>query len=255
MLWNRLFLLQRPITMEPLSELLALLKPQTSFSSGLNAGGAWAIRFPEAQGIKFTALTRGNCWLKVEGGEEPYKLEQGDCFLLTSNRPFVLAADLSLPAERAETVYVDGCDRLALHNGGGDCFLVGARFLFAGRHAESLLENLPDVVVVREVSDQASVLRWSLDRFEKEIRERNPGGSLIAEHLAHIMLIQVLRLYLTSSDKKGIGLLFAHADPQLSAALAAMHEDLSRSWALEALSKAAGMSRSSFASRFKKLRA
>lgn len=180
-------------------------------------------------------------------------MARGDCFLLTAGQPYVLATDLSLPTTRAETVYVGGCDRVGIHNGGGDVFLVGARFSFSGRHADGLLGSLPSVVFAKKGSDQASVLRWSLDLYGKEIRDRNPGGSLIAEHLAHIMLIQVLRLHRTSSGRTGVGLLFAHTDPQLSAAVAAMHADVRRSWALEELGRAAGMSRSSFASRFKRV--
>ncbi len=239
--------------MEPLSDVLSLLKPRTYVSAGLNAGGKWALHFPAHQGIKFNAVTQGSCFLAVEGVSKPYKLEQGDCFLLTSGRPFALASDLSLPKMSAHRLYDGVCDGVACCNGGGEFFLVGARFSFSGEHADALLGSLPPVVPVHEASDQASVLRWALDRFEREIRERSPGGSLIAEHLAHIMLIQVLRLHLASGPSPGVGWLFALADPQLCAAVTAMHADVSRQWTLEELGKAAGMSRSSFASRFKQI--
>lgn len=239
--------------MEPLSDVLALLKPQTYVSAGLNAAGAWAIQFPAHQYIKFNAVTKGSCWITVQGGGEPQKLEQGDCFLLPSGRPFVLASDLSLPKIPAETVYPAGCDRTGICNGGEEFSLVGARFEFSGEQADTLFASLPAVVAARESSDHASVLRWSLDRFEREIQGRGPGASLIAEHLAHIMLIQVLRLHVASERSAGTGWLAALADPHLCAAIAAMHGDISRRWSLEELGKAAGMSRSSFASRFKQI--
>lgn len=56
--------------MEPLSELLALLKPQSSISAALDAGGSWALQFPQLEGIKFIAVTQGNCWLKSGGDEK-----------------------------------------------------------------------------------------------------------------------------------------------------------------------------------------
>lgn len=241
--------------MEPLSYLLALLKPQTSVSAGLDAGGAWALQFPKLVGIKFMAVAQGGCWLKSHGDENEYRLEQGDCVLLTEGRSFVLASDLSLPTPESKTAYLNGCDSVGVCNGGGDFFVVGAHFFFSSGPATPLLESLPAVVVVGKESDQASVLRWSLDRFERELREKNPGGSLVAEHLAHIMLIQVLRLHLNSARSTSVGLLFAHTDPQLGAAVAAVHGDIARAWSLEELSKIAGMSRSSFASRFKKVTA
>ncbi len=236
-----------------MSEVLALLKPQTYMSAGLNAAGAWAIQFPAHDYIKFNAVTKGFCWIAVEEGGKPQRLEAGDCFLLPSGRPFVLASNLSLPKMPAETVYTESCDRTGTCNGGGEFCLVGARFEFSGEQASSLFASLPAVVSVRESSDQASVLRWSLERFERELQEQSPGSSLIAEHLAHIMLIQVLRLHLATNQHGGVGWLSALADPQLCAALAAMHGDVSRRWTLEELGKTAHMSRSGFASRFKQV--
>ena len=236
-----------------MSEVLALLKPQTYMSAGLNAAGAWAIQFPAHDYIKFNAVTKGFCWIAVEDGGGPQKLEAGDCFLLPSGRPFVLASNISLPRMPAETVYTESCDRTGICNGGGEFSLVGARFEFSGEQASSLFASLPAVVSVRESSDQASVLRWSLERFERELQEQSPGSSLIAEHLAHIMLIQVLRLHLATNQHGGVGWLSALADPQLCAALAAMHGDVSRRWTLEELGKTARMSRSGFASRFKQV--
>ncbi len=236
-----------------MSEVLALLKPQTYMSAGLNAAGAWAIQFPAHDYIKFNAVTKGFCWIAVEEGGKPQRLEAGDCFLLPSGRPFVLASNLSLPKMPAETVYTESCDRTGICNGGGEFSLVGARFEFSGEQASSLFASLPAVVSVRESSDQASVLRWSLERFERELQEQSPGSSLIAEHLAHIMLIQVLRLHLATNQHGGVGWLSALADPQLCAALAAMHGDVSRRWTLEELGKTAHMSRSGFASRFKQV--
>ena len=239
--------------MEPLADVLTLLKPQTYVSAGLNAAGAWAIRFPAHQYIKFNAVTKGSCWIAVEGGGKPEQLEQGDCFLLPSGRSFVLASDLSLPKVPAEAVYTEGCHLTGVCNGGGDFSLVGARFEFSGEQAKALFDNLPAIVAARESSDQASVLRWSLNRFERELQEQGPGASLIAEHLAHIMLIQVLRLHVASGRSAGAGWLSALADPQLCVALTAMHGDISRRWSLAELSKTAGMSRSGFASRFRQV--
>jgi transcriptional regulator GlxA family with amidase domain len=49
------------------------------------------------------------------------------------------------------------------------------------------------------------------------------------------------------------GLLAALGDPRLSRALAAMHGEPARRWTLESLAGAAGMSRTAFAQRFRRL--
>jgi AraC-like DNA-binding protein len=238
------------LAVDPLSDVLALLRPQSSISAGLNAGGEWAIRFGPPDGIKFNAVMRGACWISVEGDGGPRRIEEGDCFLLTGGRPFTFATNLSLKPIEASTIYDKATDGIATCNGGGDFFLIGGRFGFAGEHSDILTRALPPVIHVRQATGQASVLRWALDQLAAELRERRPGGFLISEHLAHIMLVQVLRLYLSDKDERGVGWLRALADRQIGAAIGAMHGDPAHRWTLQELARLAGMSRSSFAHRF-----
>lgn len=135
--------------------------------------------------------------------------------------------------------------------GGGDFFLVGARFCFEENYVQTLLGSWPAVIPVCAKLEQASVLCWALERFKVEICGQLAGASLTTKHLANIMLIQVLRLFLTSEDRSGACWLFALADPQLGAAVDAMHAEVSRKWSLKELSRLAGMSRSGFAKKFK----
>jgi AraC-like DNA-binding protein len=236
--------------MDPLSDVLSLLKPKSSISAGLNAGGDWAIDFPPPEGIKFNAVMRGGCWVSV-GSSEPLRLEQGDCFLLTRSLPFRLASDMALAPIDAGPIYKAAKDCTAIANGGGDFFLIGGRFSFAGRHAALLFESLPPLLHVREASSQASVLRWALDQLAAELAEQRPGGSLLSEHLAHIMLVQVLRLYLAAQP--GSGWLYAFVDRQIGPVVAAIHAEPARRWTLDQLAAIAGMSRSTFALRFRQV--
>ena len=75
--------------------------------------------------------------------------------------------------------------------------------------------------------------------------------SLVAHHLAHLMLLQVLRLHLAQGTGGQVGWFYALADPQVSAAMAAMHADPAHRWTLGELACRAGMSRSIFAQRFR----
>ena len=74
---------------------------------------------------------------------------------------------------------------------------------------------------------------------------------LIAQHLAHMMLVQALRLHLAEGLNGGVGWLFALADKQMSAAINAMHEEPGYRWTLQELAERASMSRSTFAQKFK----
>jgi len=237
--------------MDPLSDVLSLLKPRNYLSAGLDAGGDWAIQFPDQQAaIKCGAVVSGQCWLSVEGEADAVRLDTGDCFLLPRGRPFRLASDLAVPPVEASTVFSPArSGGVTTHKGGGDFLLVSSRFGLSGDHAGILLRMLPPIVHIRGESDH-SALRWPVERMMQELRAPRPGGFLIVEHLAHMILIEALRLHMAGLHG-GVGWLFALADRQMGAAISAMHDDPAHGWTLQALAERVGMSRSTFALRFK----
>ena len=82
--------------MDPLSDVLSLLKPRSYRSGGFDVGGDLAIKFPKHEGIKCYAVVSGQCWLSVAGLPDTVRLMTGDCFLLPRGLPFSLATDLTL---------------------------------------------------------------------------------------------------------------------------------------------------------------
>jgi AraC-like DNA-binding protein len=238
--------------MDPLSDVLSLLKPRSYVSAGFDAGGEWSIQFSDQhERIKCYAVVSGECWLSVEGVPDAVRLKTGDCFVLPSGRPFRLASDMTSPPVEAGTIFPPArAGGVVSYNGGGDFFLVGSRFAVSGKHAGILLGMLPSIVHIRKESDQAA-LRWSVERMMQELREQQPGGSLVVQHLAHMMLIQALRLHLSEGLGGRVGWLFALADKQMGAAINSMHADPAHRWTLQELAEHAGMSRSTFALKFK----
>jgi AraC-like DNA-binding protein len=237
--------------MDPLSDVLSLLRPRSYSSGGWDMGADWSIGFPKFQGIKCYAVVSGDCWLRVEGVPDSLHLETGDCILLPSGRPFQLASDLAMPPVDVHTLFVGAKNGgVITHNGGGRCFFVAGYFALDGNHADVLLGMLPPVVHVRSSPD-AATLRWSLERMKQEVAAQRAGGFLITQHIAYTMLVEAIRLHLESGFADGVGWLFALADKQLSAAMTAMHENPAHNWTLQSLAERAGMSRTIFASRFK----
>jgi AraC-like DNA-binding protein len=237
--------------MDPLSDVLSLLKPKSYMFGGFDAGGDWSIRFGKHDGIKCYAVVSGACWLAVEGVAEAVRLQAGDCFLLPRGWPFRLASDLLLtPVDYRAFFPTRHNGGIALLNGGGDFSTVGGHFALSGNHAGVLLGMLPPIIHIREEAEKAA-LRWSMERMRQELREPRPGGFLVAQHLADMMLIQALRLHLAEGLRGGVGWLFALADKQMSAAINAMHQDPALRWTLQDLAERAGMSRSTFALKFK----
>ncbi|MGA6974237.1 MAG: AraC family transcriptional regulator [Candidatus Binatus sp.] len=237
--------------MDPLSDVLSLLKPRSYMVRGFDVAGPWSIRFAPKEGIKCYSVLAGQCWLAMDGVPDPVHLKTGDCILLPTGRPFRLATDLALePVDAEKFILAAANGRIASFNGGGECFGLGGWFAFAGKHAEILLGVLPPIVHIRKESDKAA-LRWCLERMMQELHEPQPGGVLVAQHLAHMLLVQALRLHLAEGLSGGVGWLFALADKQMSAAINSMHSDPAHHWTVQELAKHAGMSRSTFAVKFK----
>jgi AraC-like DNA-binding protein len=221
-------------------------------SAGFDAGGQWSIQFSDQhERIKCYAVVSGECWLSVEGVRDPTRLRAGECFVLPSGRPFRLASDLGLSPTAASAVFPPArAGGVVAHNGGGDFFLVGSRFAVSGNRPAMLLAMLPPIVHISRETDQAA-LRWLVERMMDELREQQPGGALVAQHLAHMMLVHALRMYLADGPERGVGWLSALADKQLALAIIAIHADPPRRWTLQDLAECAGVSRSVFTQKFR----
>jgi AraC-like DNA-binding protein len=239
--------------LDPLSDVLSLLKPRSYSAGGFQVNGDTAIQWPKHPGIKCYAVVSGQCWLTVEGVPDPVLVTACDCFLLPRGLPFCLATDLSLKPVDFRTFLevrmADAASSQKEREGDGP-HVVGGHFALTGSHADILLKSLPPIVHIRKESDKAA-MRWSLERMKEELRDPQPGGALIAQQLAYMMLVQALRLHIADGGRGCVGWLFALADKQMSVAITCMHDDPGYSWTLQKLAERVGMSRSIFALRFK----
>lgn len=241
-------------SLDPLSEMLARLKPQSYSAGGFAVHGEIGIHFPKHQGIKCYAMLAGECWLALDGEYEPVMLRAGDCFVLPRGLPFRLATNLSVePVHYSVAKDRFGmCQQPPDFTAEGVRYIVGGHFALTGAHAEMLLQALPPVVHLRSEADKAA-MRWSMDRMREELRQPQAGGALIVQQIAYMMLIQALRLHLNDGARTGPGWLSALADGQMRLAIAAMHQEPGRRWTLESLAASIGMSRSVFAERFRQV--
>lgn len=235
--------------MDPLSDILALVQPRTYATGGLSAGGDWGVQFPAHGMIKCYSVVRGECWLAVENVEQPVRLRTESCFLLPKGRPFSLSSDPTQQLASWATL-----SQQERYNGilpltpGDDFLILGSHFRLEGE-AGFLLDALPPIVLLESEAQRES-LRWAVERLLQEMRDPQPGGTLIAQQIASTMLVEALRLHV-AGDMSTPGWLAALADIRLRPALACMHGEPARAWSLAEMAHATGMSRTAFAQRFK----
>ncbi len=237
--------------MDPLSEVLSLLRLKSYVSGDFAIGLKTGIQVARHQGIKCYAPISGSCWLSVEGHLDVVQIKAGDCVILPRGLPFCLAGERSLSRVNFRSFGMPEPSDKVLSDGTQACSLIGGHFLLAGGHSEILLKSLPAIVHIRKESDKATI-RWSLERLIEELRDPQPGGSLMAQQLAYMMLVQALRLHLQEEASKGVGWLFALADSQMRIAITCMHDHPQHPWTLHELADRAGMSRTVFAQQFKR---
>ncbi|MFC0006715.1 AraC family transcriptional regulator [Micromonospora siamensis] len=237
--------------MDPLADVLAMVGATSRISAALAAGGRWAVRFAPPAGVKFNAVRRGGCLLRVDGVPEPITLAEGDCYLLTRPLGFTLASDLDTAPEPAEPLFRAAVDGVARAGAGTDLFLVGGAFSFTERGRDLLLDALPPVIHVPAATPAAATLRWAVAEIDAELRTSAPAAGLVAEHLAMVMLIRILRLHLARSGTSGW--LAGLADPVVAPALRAMHAAPAHPWTVAELARVAAVSRSTLAARFKQV--
>lgn len=237
--------------MDPLSDVFSLLDIQTARCTRLEAGGAWALRFPAKPALKFVAVLRGQCWITLPHAE-PSRLVGGDTFLLANVPPYVLANDRQKTPEDGIALFDWEHSDTALH-GGSDTVLLAGSFAYEPSDAGLLLQALPPFMHIAADSPAAPILRGTLEILDREIRSDRMGASLVTRRLADVLLVQALRAHVAMAGPEGTGWIGALADPKIGAALRLLHGDAARHWTVAELARAVGMSRSSFALRFKTL--
>jgi AraC-like DNA-binding protein len=239
--------------LDPFSDVLSLLHVEGGISAGLEAGGAWAVDFSGYRFVKFGTVLHGSCWLTVQGSDNPVQLRIGDCYVLTNGKPFRLGSDLHTKAMPASNVYAHISGGMARYGTGADTRLAGGRFTFDEASAPALLELLPPIIHMQAATDQAAMLRWVVERLSHELEVARAGAQLMTRHLVSILFVQLLRDFVASHDSPPVGWLRALSDSKIGAALKLMHGDVARRWTVERLAEAVGLSRSTFAARFREI--
>jgi hypothetical protein len=76
--------------MDPLSDMIALLRPRAAVSKPMSGKGRWAVHYGAHPAPGFTIILSGEAWLTFKG-KEPMHLVEGDFLLLPSTPAFSLA--------------------------------------------------------------------------------------------------------------------------------------------------------------------
>src|SRR5579863_8711523 len=203
----------------------------------------------------FAMLSRGNCWLSVEGIPEPIPLTGGDCFLLARGTSIVLRdSPRTRPRWSFREIAARAKSNVAHYGGGGaPTTIVCGSFSFDRASLKPITQLLPSFILIKADQARTFALHNTMQALASEMADQVPGSEIVATRLAEVLFIQVLRAYIATEPERKQGWLRAVFDPPIGTALTAFHDRVGAPWTVESLSEAAGMSRSAFALRFKDL--
>jgi AraC-like DNA-binding protein len=230
------------------SEVLAVLGTRSVRGTALEASGDWALSFDGRARLKFVAVMRGQCWLLLPD-REPEPLAEGDLILL-SDAHYTVASDPALePADGMALYALPGQDTVRL-GGGCDTVLMGGGSGFAHGCASFILDALPRFLRIDRSSPGSEAIARTLTSLQDEVRSARVGGSLVAERLADILVVEAIRAYVAAGPANSVGWIAALADSRIARALELMHADVARRWTVPLLAREIGMSRSALTLRF-----
>jgi AraC-like DNA-binding protein len=231
--------------MDPLSDIITLLRPHAAMSKPITGRGKWGVRYAAYGAPSFGVILSGHCWLMIKG-EPPRKLERGDFLLLFTTPAFEL---VSAPGALCTPGHpTDQSVRHGDRDGAPDFEMLGGSFQIEHTNA-ALLGLLQERIHIRAAENDTSRLSLMNDLIRNEYTAARPGRDMILARFLEVMLVEALRWY-GLSQEFAPGLLAGMRDMAIAVALRAMHADVRRAWTIAELAKQAGMSRSAFAARF-----
>lgn len=204
----------------------------------------------------FHVIAAGRCWVEVDG--EKHWADAGDVVVLPYGHQHRMGG-----SENAEVVPVTTflppppwTQMPVLRHGqeGSRTDVVCGYLLSDDVLFDPSLGMFPPVFVVRPPEGPAAEwVRANVDFAAEQTTLGAPGFGEVSSRLPELLLIEVLRLHLSTAPASTHGLVAAVRDPVLRLALARVHTEPAAKWSVARLAAAASVSRSVLDGRFRNL--
>ncbi|MCP3141594.1 AraC family transcriptional regulator [Pyxidicoccus sp. QH1ED-7-1] len=242
---------------------MSLLRTRGQLYGRLEFTAPWGFEFPGGKGITLM-VTRGSCFLGVDGQAPLVALAGGDFVFLSSPESYSLRSTPEAPVRPMESVVSPETfqrlraityDGEARGGSGTSVCLIAGCFTFATPESEWLARQLPPVIHVSASGAHAPQrFQSTLQFIDAELAENLPGASAVVDRLADVLFIQAVRSRIRAPCRdESPSWLRALADPRMGEALQLMHTEPGHAWTVPELARRVSMSRSSFAARFREL--
>ncbi len=242
--------------MDVLSDVLDTVRVENGMLFRTELAPPWGIRAGPREQLAFHVVTRGRCWLSVEGIDAPILVEPGDVVVLAPMRDHTLRDAPDTPARDIEELIAAGAfcpigGSAASPDPAASTTLVCGWFRLSDARSEVLLAALPHVLHARELETEVGPwLAQTVRLLSYESRASRPGTATVVNRLCDALFVYVLRSHLAALPAEEPSWLRALVEPQIGEALQLMHGDPAAGWTVAKLASNVGLSRSAFSARF-----
>lgn len=245
------------MTMDVLSDILRTFRIGGALYFRTEYSAPWGIELPEDGNVaRFHYVKHGECFVVLPDREEPLHLREGELAIVPHGARHTLLnpADSDIvPLDSVlESTGFDGSGSLRYGGGGKPSQLVCGYFCVDDDELLPVARQLPTVVHIGAQDGPTAWVDGVIAVIDREAQARAAGADAVIGRLCEILFVQSLRVHLGQANTSE-GVLAGLADASLARALMAMHRAPAESFTVESLARAAGMSRSVFADRFREL--
>ena len=223
----------------PLADALHMLRLTGVLYCRADAGAPWGVDFPQLEShMSVPVVLSGRCILEVAG--ERHVLEAGSAALIPRGTPHVLASAEGVQAEPLFDLPFEQVgerfERMRIGGDGARTQIAYAALCADDALTQRLAAELPAVIIVDGADDEEfGSFRSVLRLMAREAATDQLGGDTVLARLADVLVVQVLRRWLTGAEAPTTGWLAALSDPHVGRALSRMHADPAQEWTLVAL--------------------
>ncbi|MDT0445336.1 AraC family transcriptional regulator [Streptomyces johnsoniae] len=230
--------------MDILSDVISAVRAGTPGGERVEWRAPWRQHFQDQPGTAgFLVVLRGTCWL-IGDAAEPARLVPGDVVFSPHGDGYVLA-DTPAGTVVGDEVAASSPTTVTLCGG----------YQLTPEWTHPLLRELPGTIHIPAHPGHYPGLRAAVEVLGAELGSERPGAAALLPVALDMLLLYVLRAWFEKHPREETptGWAAALADPDISAALNAMHDDPAHRWTVQELADKAQLSRATFSRRFNAL--
>jgi AraC-like DNA-binding protein len=238
--------------MDPLTQIFTEMRVKQATFTRLEATAPWGLASNGEQAVKFVLVVHGAAVLVAGNEPEPISLRTGDVFIMFGDEAYRLfdhAASRLMDCVEVEKLRIG--HRIEIGGGGPAATFIAGAFELDGLDAQPLLSVLPKLLHLELDVRRSLAFQSVLEMLAAETDAPGIGSEAVVGRLFELLFVHAIRAFAAQGAAKTHGWLAALADRNLSHAIKAIHGDPARNWTVGNLAREAGMSRSSFANRFR----